>query len=69
MPWPGLNDLQEALQHPERAFTDRELRDGKIALNQLGLPLSWSGNFAAVFQVVTNGHPYAIRCFTHNPHG
>ena len=39
MPWPGLNDLQEALQHPERAFTDRELRDGKIALNKLGLPL------------------------------
>ena len=69
MPWPGLNNLQEALQHPERAFTDRELRDGKIALNQLGLPLSWSGNFAAVFQVVTNGHPYAIRCFTHNPLG
>ena len=69
MPWPGLNDLQEALQHPERAFTDRELRDGKIALNQLGLPLSWSGNFAAVFQVITNGHPYAIRCFTHNPLG
>ena len=69
MPWPGLNDLQEALQHPKRAFTDRELRDGKIALNQLGLPLSWSGNFAAVFQVITNGHPYAIRCFTHNPLG
>ena len=69
MPWPGLNDLQEALQHPERAFTDREIRDGKIALNRLGLPRSWSGNFAAVFQVVTNGHPYAIRCFTHNPLG
>ena len=69
MPWPGLNDLQEALQHPERAFTDRELRDGKIALNQLGLPLSWSGNFAAVFKVATNSHTYAIRCFTHNPLG
>ena len=69
MPWPGLNDLQEALQHPERAFTDRELRDGKIALNPLRLPRSWSGNFAAVFQVVTNGHTYAIRCFTHNPLG
>ena len=69
MPWPGLNDLQEALQHPARAFTDRALRDSTIALNQLGLPLSWSGNFAAVFQIISDGHPYAIRCFTHNPLG
>ena len=69
MPWPGLNDLQEALQHPEQAFTDRELRDGEIALNPLGLPRSWSGNFAAVFQVVVNGNPYAVRCFTRNPLG
>ena len=69
MAWPGPNELQEALQHPERAFTDRELRDGKIALNQFGLPLSWSGNFATVFQVMADGNQYAVRCFTHNPLG
>ena len=69
MAWPGLNDLQEALQDPARAFKDQTLSRGRVAQNRLGLPLSWSGNFAAVFQVVTNGNPYAVRCFTHNPLG
>ena len=69
MAWPGLNDLQEALQDPARAFKDQTLSRGRVAQNRLGLPLSWIGNFAAVFQVVANGNPYAVRCFTHNPLG
>ena len=69
MAWPGLNDLQEALQDPARAFKDQTLSRGRVAQNRLGLPLSWIGNFAAVFQVVVNGNPYAVRCFTHNPLG
>ena len=69
MAWPGLNDLQEALQDPARAFKDQTLSGGRVAQNRLGLPLSWIGNFAAVFQVVVNSNPYAVRCFTHNPLG
>ena len=69
MAWPGLNDLQEALQDPARALKDQTLSRGRVAQNRLGLPLSWSGNFAAVFKVVVDGNPYAIRCFTHNPLG
>ena len=69
MAWPGLNDLQDALQDPARAFKDQTLSRGRVEQNRLGLPISWIGNFAAVFKVVVNGNPHAVRCFTHNPLG
>ena len=69
MPWPGLNDFQEALQQPQRAFQDVDLQSGTVTQNRLGLPMSWSGNFATVFKVTANSRDYAIRCFTHNPIG
>lgn len=64
MAWPNPSDYQEALQNPQRAFSDPELRRGVVTLTRLGLPRPISGNFATVFEVTSGARRWAVRCFS-----
>lgn len=63
MNYPGLEQYQEALQHPKTALLDPELRVGSISTSGLGLPLVMCGGFALTYTVATSGKKYAVRCF------
>ena len=63
MAWPNPNEYVEAIQHPQQAFADADLRAGKIVTNKLGLPRPISGNFATVFEVQGATCRWAVRCF------
>jgi DNA-binding beta-propeller fold protein YncE len=61
---PGTSDYREAVQNPHLFLADPELKRCKPALNKQGLPLVWSGGFAAVFQLQSpDGSKFAIKCF------
>jgi hypothetical protein len=63
MTYPGLEQYQEALQHPRTALLDPELRAGSISTSGLGLPLVMCGGFALTYTVAVGGKKYAVRCF------
>ena len=63
MPYPQITDYQEAVQHPQLAFVDPELKLGAVAENSLGLPLVMSGGFALTYAVTTAHRKCAVRCF------
>lgn len=63
MAWPNPNEYVEALQNPQQAFGDVDLKAGKVVTNKLGLPRPISGNFATVFEVEGEGRRWAVRCF------
>src|SRR5262249_55107298 len=70
MAWPSPPDYNEAIQNPQHCFADPELRQGKPAVNALGLPWPRSGNNADVYKIVApNGKPWAVKCFTREVHG
>ncbi len=61
--WPNPNEYVEAIQYPQQAFADADLRSAKVVTNRLGLPRPISGNFATVFEVETGDCRWAVRCF------
>ena len=63
MSWPNPNEYIEAIQYPQQAFSDAELRACKVTTNRFGLPRPISGNFATVFEVQTERGKSAVRCF------
>ena len=63
MPYPQITEYHEAVQHPQLAFIDPELRQGTVAENNLGLPLVMSGGFALTYAVTTARRKCAVRCF------
>jgi uncharacterized tellurite resistance protein B-like protein len=65
--WPSPGDYSSAIQNPRNCFTDFELKNGKPAVNHLGLPVGASGNFAVVYQVTTGTRMFAARCFIRPP--
>lgn len=64
MPWPRLQDYNEAVQNPRLAFSDPDLRDGQPELTALGLPRAVSGGFASVYKIRSGGAVWAARCFS-----
>ncbi len=63
--WPDAVAFQEAIQNPALALRDGTLAGGRVAVNRLGLPLTYTGRFAAVFRVEdAAGNKWALRCFT-----
>ena len=63
--FPTGGQYQEAVQHPERCFSDPDLRSASFERMAMGLPKAISGNFASVFPMTTaSGHRYAVKCFT-----
>ena len=64
MTWPGITDFSEAIQNPPLCFAGTELEAATVAVNQRGMPLVFSGSFACVYSVSTQGRTFAVRCFT-----
>jgi hypothetical protein len=63
MAWPDLQDYQEAVQNPQVAFSDPDLRSGQVAQDLLGLPRPVTGGFATVYRVRSATRDWAVRCF------
>ena len=61
--YPQITDYNEAVQHPDTAFVDHELRQGRIRENALGLPVVLSGGFALTYMVSSAQRKIAVRCF------
>lgn len=61
--YPQITDYNEAVQHPDTAFVDHELRQGRIRENALGLPVVLSGGFALTYMVSSAHRKIAVRCF------
>lgn len=62
--WPSLQDYNEAMQNSQMTLGDKELRAGKLQLQQFGLPYVVSGAFACVYKITCANTDYAIRCFS-----
>ncbi len=65
MTWPLSQDFNEAVQNPSTAFSDPDLKGGRIGTNPMGVPIPRSGNYADVYQVTSaSGQKWAVKCFT-----
>lgn len=60
---PTMDQYNDAVQHPQTAFTDSALKAAKIAINGMGLPVALGGGFALTYTATAQGRKYAIRCF------
>lgn len=63
--WPSPQDYSEAMQNPEAAFEDPELRNASVVTDALGLPRPILGGFASVYHLQTPARNFAVRCFLH----
>lgn len=66
MSWPSLSDYREAIQCPHICFFDQELKNGRVQLDQMGLPKPITGGFASVYKISNGSKKYAARCFLYN---
>ena len=69
MAWPTLQDYNEAIQNPQNAFDDPELKAGKPEIDRLGLPRVRTGQFASVYRLKCAHRDWAVRCFSHEVKG
>lgn len=68
--WPDAVAFREAIQNPQAAFSDPELRNAEVAQDRRGLPIAYCGRFAVVFRITnTRGQTWALRCFTSAANG
>ena len=65
--FPSMLEYQEAIQTPQAAFADPELKGGTVVLDALGLPRPITGGFASVYQVKNKTKHFAVRCFLRPP--
>lgn len=63
MPYPSLEQYTEALQSPQIAILEPELKQGRLRTTGLGLPLALCGGFALTYTVEAKGKKFALRCF------
>lgn len=61
--YPTMDQYNDAVQHPNMAFSDASLRVAKISVNGMGLPVALGGGFALTYSATAGGKKYAIRCF------
>lgn len=64
MPWPKGDEYYTAVQHPETAFEDLELKFSKVERNPLGLPRPYAGGFTTTYRFQGANQSWAVRCFT-----
>ncbi|MGE3335522.1 MAG: hypothetical protein AB7I36_17905 [Rhodospirillaceae bacterium] len=63
MPYPQIVEYNDAIQHPQSAFSDPELQRGLVEQTPLGLPLALSGGFALTYKIQSGAKRFAVRCF------
>jgi hypothetical protein len=64
MAWPTLQEYNEAIQTPQNAFNDPELKTGTPEIDRLGLPRVRTGQFASVYRMKCAHRDWAVRCFS-----
>lgn len=65
MQFPSGGDYSQAIQSPNHAFADADLKAAQVHSNSFGLPIPYSGGFTTTFRLKeTNGRAWAVRCFT-----
>lgn len=65
MAWPSPTEFNEAVQSPQTAFSDDDLRRTQPVTDPIGLVRPYSGNFADVYQLQGPGELcWAVKCFT-----
>jgi hypothetical protein len=71
MTWPTVTDYNRVVQNLGTAVDDEELRAGEVKRNRRGLPILWTGNFAAVYRIDCpgSGNTWALKCFTREVQG
>jgi hypothetical protein len=62
--WPTSMDYSESIIFPRHCLGDPDLKSSTAAVNKLGTPQVWSGQFARVFKMQSAGKAFAVRCFT-----
>lgn len=65
MAYPSRQDYREALQWPDVALPDVELKSAKTVVDPLGMPRAYSGQNATVFTLQNGTTRWAVKCFTH----
>lgn len=63
MPYPSLEQYNQAFQLHSKLLIDPELKSGSVATTGLGLPLAISGGFALTYTIKSGVKKYAVRCF------
>lgn len=63
MPYPSLEQYNQAFQLHSRLLIDPELKSGSVATTGLGMPLAISGGFALTYTIKSGAKKYAVRCF------
>lgn len=63
MPYPSLEQYNQAFQLHSKLLIDPELKSGSVATTGLGLPLAISGGFALTYTIKSGIKKYAVRCF------
>jgi hypothetical protein len=67
--WPDLTEYHEAVQHPQKAFSDSGLKAVTLELDRFGMPKPATGGNAVVYKANEPGgllsfkKTWAIRCF------
>ena len=61
--YPPLNEYNSAVQHPRVAFSNLDLKNGKVETTGLGLPRALGGGFAITYTIDVGNKKYAVRCF------
>lgn len=66
--WPTNIDYLKAVQRPDLFLPDSDIQQCQPKINQSSKrPLSWSGNFAIVFNLYKSTSSWAVKCFTSPP--
>ncbi len=61
--YPPLDQYNDAVQHPDTAFSDATLKAGKVTTSGLGIPIALGGGFVITYTVTAGTKKYAVRCF------
>lgn len=61
--WPTQSDYKDALQNPDTAFRDPQLRASQVERSAMGLPRARSGAFASVYKMTHSSGVVALKLF------
>jgi hypothetical protein len=61
--WPTQSDYKDALQNPDTAFRDPDLKASQAERSPMGVPRARSGAFASVYKMTLGGKAIALKLF------
>jgi hypothetical protein len=61
--WPSQSDYKDALQNPDTAFRDPDLKVSQAERSPMGVPRARSGAFASVYKMTRGSRAVALKLF------